>query len=58
MLREGIHPIIVQEKLGHSRISLTYHIYSHVLPAMQQEAAAKVDELLTPIAVDLQYFEK
>jgi integrase len=58
MLQEGIHPKIVQERLGHSRISLTLDIYSHVLPAMQQEAAAKLDELLTPIAVDLQYFEK
>ncbi len=58
MLQEGIHPKIVQERLGHSRVSLTLDIYSHVLPAMQQEAAAKLDELLTPIAVDLQYFEE
>ena len=58
MLQEGIHPKIVQERLGHSRVSLTLDIYSHVLPVMQQEAAIKLDELLTPIAVDLQYFEK
>jgi integrase len=46
---------VVQERLGHSQISLTLDTYSHVIPAMQAEAASKLDELLTPIAVDLQY---
>lgn len=51
MLKEGINPKIVQERLGHADISLTLNIYSHVLPSMQDEAADKLDELvtLTPI---------
>lgn len=41
-LHEGIHPRIVQERLGHSTISITLDVYSHVLPTMQAEAAAKI----------------
>ena len=49
MLKQGVHPKIMQERLGHSDITLTLNTYSHVLPTMQNEAAAKLDELLTPI---------
>ena len=51
MLQQGIHPKVVQERLGHSDISLTLNTYSHVLPSMQEEAAEKMDELLTPIDI-------
>ena len=51
MLQAGVHPKVVQERLGHSDISLTLNTYSHVLPSMQEEAADKMDELLTPIEV-------
>ncbi len=51
MLQQGIHPKVVQERLGHSDISMTLNTYSHVLPVMQDEAAEKLDELLTPINV-------
>lgn len=51
MLQQGVNPKIVQERLGHSDISLTLNTYSHVLPAMQEEAAEKLDNLLTPIDV-------
>jgi len=51
MLLQGIHPKIVQERLGHSDISLTLNTYSHVIPTMQEEAAEKMDEILVPIEV-------
>jgi integrase len=35
------------ETLGHSQISLTMNTYSHVLPALQAEAAAKMDAILS-----------
>lgn len=54
MLQQGVHPKVVQERLGHTSISLTLDTYSHVIPSMQQEAADKMDELLTPVAVTLQ----
>lgn len=47
LLSQGIHPKVVQERLGHARISITLDIYSHVLPTMQREASAKMDLLLT-----------
>ena len=48
MLAEGVHPKVVQERLGHSTISMTMDIYSHVMPTMQADAASKFDRLLTP----------
>jgi len=42
-LSMGVHPKIVQELLGHSDITLTLRVYSHVLPSMQQDAMNKLD---------------
>lgn len=47
MLKQGIHPKIVQERLGHSSIAITLDTYSHVAPGMQQAAADRFDEVLT-----------
>lgn len=38
LLLEGIHPKIVQERLGHSSIKMTLDTYSHLLPGMQEGA--------------------
>ena len=46
LLRQGVHPKVVQERLGHSTISTTLDIYSHVTPSMQREAALKLQEAL------------
>ena len=51
LLQQGVHPKIVQERLGHADISMTLNTYSHVLPSMQEDAALKMDELLNPIEV-------
>jgi integrase len=45
-LRNGIHPKVVQEMLGHSTIAITLDIYSHLMPTMQDEAADKMGEFL------------
>lgn len=45
LLALGVHPKIVQERLGHSQISMTMDTYSHVLPSMQQEATGRLDTL-------------
>lgn len=42
----GVHPKIVQERLGHASIGMTLDIYSHVLAGMQHDAAAQVERLL------------
>ncbi len=46
LLSQGVHPKIVQERLGHSQISVTMDTYSHVLPTMQREAANKMNAIL------------
>jgi integrase len=46
LLAENIHPKIVQERLGHSGIAITMDIYSHLMPNMQADAAAKLDTAL------------
>lgn len=46
MLKQGVHPKIVQERLGHAGIQVTLDIYSHVVPGLQEAAAARFDELL------------
>ena len=37
LLRQGVNPKIVQERLGHSSIKVTMDTYSHVLPDMQKQ---------------------
>lgn len=46
LLAAGVHPKVVQERLGHSQISLTLDTYSHVVPSLQEEAAEKAEEIL------------
>lgn len=46
LLSVGVHPKVVQEILGHSRISMTLDVYSHVLPNIQQEAMQKLNKVL------------
>ena len=47
LLAQGVNPRVVMETLGHSQISLTLNTYSHVLPALQREAADKIDGVLS-----------
>ncbi|HVD00377.1 MAG TPA: site-specific integrase [Candidatus Dormibacteraeota bacterium] len=46
LLAQGVAPRVVMETLGHSQISLTMNTYSHVMPAVQAEAAVAMDRVL------------
>jgi integrase len=46
LLAKGVHPKIVQERLGHSDISMTLNRYSHVTPGMQRQAADNLSAAL------------
>jgi len=46
LLLAGIHPKVVSEMLGHSSVTITLTIYSHVLPMIQRDAAAAMNRLL------------
>ena len=45
-LLAGINPKVVSEALGHSSVSITLDLYSHVLPNMQGELSVAVANLL------------
>jgi integrase len=47
LLRAGVHPKIVSERLGHSTVGITLDTYSHVLPGMQKDAVRLLDAALT-----------
>ena len=46
LLQQGVHPKVVQERLGHSTIAMTLDTYSHVMPGMQRQAVADFAERL------------
>jgi integrase len=46
MLKQGVHPKIVQERLGHASIQLTLDTYRHVAPGLQEAAAAGFDRMV------------
>lgn len=46
LLQANVHPKIVAERLGHSSVTLTMDVYSHVLPTMQTEATAQLERML------------
>jgi integrase len=45
LLTAAVHPKVVQERLGHATIGITLDTYSHLVETMQEDAAAKIDEL-------------
>lgn len=47
LLKNGVHPKIVQERLGHSSITVTLDTYSHVLPNMQEAVLAGIGTSIT-----------
>jgi integrase len=46
LLAAGEHPKVVQERLGHSSVTLTLDTYSHVIPSMQERAGMRFDDVL------------
>jgi site-specific recombinase XerD len=46
LLVQGVSPRVVMEVLGHSDVSMTLNTYSHVVPQLRREAAARMEEIL------------
>lgn len=46
LLSLGIHPKIVQERLGHTSYKITMDLYSHLMPNMQSDASDALEKLL------------
>ncbi len=45
-LSAGVHPKVVQERLGHANIGITLNVYSHVTAGLHDDAAEKVADLV------------
>jgi integrase len=54
LLNRGIPPVIVAGMLGHS-ISTLLSTYAHFIPDQQDEAARVMDEITSPIAIELNH---
>jgi integrase len=48
LLKQNVHPKVVQERLGHATISTTLDLYSHITPGLQEAAARHFDEAFSP----------
>ena len=53
MLNHGVAVIVVSKILGHAKPSTTMDIYGHLIHEMQEEAAQVMDDLVTPIRVEI-----
>jgi integrase len=49
-LQAGIHPKVVQERLGHANIAITLDTYSHVTAGLHEEAAEDVAAMFLPVS--------
>jgi integrase len=54
LLDMGMPVNTVQQRSGHSKPSVTTDIYGHPMTRSEDEAAEKIEEMITPVAVDLQ----
>ena len=48
MLKQGVHPKIVQEGLDNTSIQTTLDTYSHIAPGLQEAAPGSFDKLVSP----------
>ncbi len=46
LIQAGVNPRVVQQRLGHSDVSITLNTYTHVLPEMDKDAAQKLDAIM------------
>ena len=54
LLKQGVHPKIVSERLSHSSVAITLDTYSHVLTGLQKEAARRFDEVMQQAKVQVE----
>ena len=54
LLRNGVDPKVISERLGHSKVSFTLDQYVHLLPGMQEEAASKIESAMNAARAKIQ----
>jgi integrase len=46
LIAQGAHPKEIQERLGHSTITLTFHRYGHLLPSLDERLRDGLDQMI------------
>ena len=46
LLEAGVHPKVMQERLGHASVMITMDTYSHVTPTVQKAAVDRFSAML------------
>lgn len=46
LIKAGVHPKVISERLGHSNIGITMDTYGHLMQGMQKEAASRIDDIM------------
>lgn len=49
LLKRGVYPKVVAERLGHASAAVTLDVYSHILPDTQMAAAQAIESCLKEI---------
>lgn len=50
LIKQGVHIKVISERLGHSSVTITMDTYGHLMPNMQEDAAAGLDALIKTTA--------
>ena len=53
MLNNNVPVIVVSQRLGHSQPSITLDVYGHLIPSMQKQVADLMDQITTPLEIQL-----
>jgi len=53
LLNQGKPVITVSRRLGHAKASITLDVYGHLISSMQNDIGDMIDDLVMPVAVDL-----
>ena len=56
LIREGLHPKVIQERMGHASIRTTLDTYGHLFPGLDEAAADALDASARGVGVGLGAF--
>ncbi len=52
LIKQGIQPLIIKERLGHKDIKITLNTYGHLYPSEQKKVASLLDKLIADDSAD------
>jgi integrase len=52
LIKQGVQPLIIKERLGHKDIKITLNTYGHLYPSEQKKVASLLDQLVGEASAD------